>query len=86
MLILLWKWLWDKGEIMAIDFDKVFKTLNEIQTLISQIVPIARLIRDGKVSVDHIGGVYFTSEQKAILASKYTSIKAEVTSLFKTLP
>ncbi len=72
---------------MAINFGEVFNTLHdEIQTKVTELLRIAHLAKEAKVTVNEVGEFPFTVAQKMALKDKYISLKDEMTQLFKTLP
>lgn len=71
---------------MPIDFDKTYNTVHAIQTKVGELLQIVLLAREAKVTVGLVGDFEFTAEQKTALRGKYDTLKAEMISLFQTLP
>ena len=71
---------------MAIDFDKVFKTAEEIHEKTGELLAITDLARIGAVVVEQVGTFQFTTAQKTALKGKYDSLKAEIATLWQDLP
>lgn len=71
---------------MAIDFNEVFESLHSIQTKIDSIRQIAKIASDGGITVPYIGDMVLTTAQKTILKNEYDSLKAEIATLWQSLP
>jgi len=71
---------------MAIDFDQVFHTVEEIHEKTGDLLAITQLARIGAVVVEQVGTFQFTVVQKMALKDKYNSLKADLVNLFGNLP
>lgn len=71
---------------MAIDFNEVFESLHSIQTKIDEIRQVVQTASDGGVSVPYIGLIEFTTAQKTTLKNQYDNKKAEIATLWQSLP
>jgi len=71
---------------MAIDFDEIFRTMEEIHEKTGDLLAITERARTAAGIVNHVGVFQFTVAQKTDLKDKYNSLKAELVSLFGNLP
>ena len=71
---------------MAIDFNEVFHTAEEMHGKVSDLLVIVELARIGAVAVEQVGTFKFTVAQKTALKNKYNSLKAELINLYQALP
>ncbi len=72
---------------MAINFGEVFNTLHDgIQTKVTELLRIAHLAKEAKVTVDEVGEFPFTVPQKKALNDKYNLLKTEIKTLLGKLP
>lgn len=71
---------------MPINFNEVFESLHSIQTKIDEIRQIAQVASDGGVTVSYIGLIEFTTAQKNTLKDEYDDLKAEIATLWQSLP
>ena len=63
---------------MAIDYKALQVKVDALQEKLSELRDLIRVGRDGKVYVDLVGDINFTTAQKTALITKYNEIKAEM--------
>ena len=71
---------------MALDIDAAIDTAYALESNISEMVSILRVYKEGKISIQEIGDVEFSTAQKQILADKYVTLKSNLQTLYSQLP
>ena len=71
---------------MAIDYKELQETKDALQEKVSKLGDLISTGREGKVTVDFLGDITFTTGQKTQLVNDYTALKAEMVAIFNQLP
>lgn len=71
---------------MAIDYKVLQETKDALQEKVSELGDLINIGRNGKVKVDFLGDIAFTTGQKTQLVNDYTALKAEMVIIFNDLP
>lgn len=71
---------------MAIDYKVMQVSVDAIDEKVRELKDLVRVGREGKVAVDLVGDIDFTTAQKTALETRYDEIKSEMAILLSDLP